>query len=112
MNLMPDDPTLATRFLEESAAEQARLADELDELGGRARRAREAYQLTERRMRATFVALADAARAELESIDAAHAEAVARVSAEAEAEARSILAEAGTRLTADVVDEDPPDGGP
>lgn len=112
MNLMPDDPILATRMLEESAAEQSRLATELAELSERARRAREAYQLTEGRMRATFVALADAARTELESIDAAHAEAVARLRADAEAQARSILAEAGTRGTADLVDCDPLDVGP
>ena len=65
---------------------------ELEELHERSWRAAEAKALTERRTRAAFVALTDTARAELESINVGHAEALARVRTEAEAEARSILA--------------------
>jgi len=107
---MSDDPTSVDRLLEQSAAEQARLSAELEELYERTRRAGEAQQLTEGRMRATFVDLTDAARAELESIEAAHSAAVAEVRAEADAEARSILAEAGAGAFALVADDDPPDG--
>ena len=64
------------RFVEDSECERARLSAELEELLARGRVADEERRRAEDRVRARFVDLTTNARAELDSIEAAHMEAV------------------------------------
>lgn len=69
---MAGDTASVDRYLEEAIAEQARLSVELEELHARALAADAAKQRSASRIRAALVELTEAARAELQAIEAEH----------------------------------------
>lgn len=94
VTLMSCDPVSQDRRSEQGGTERERLAAELSELQARAEAAADARERTAARIRADFLALGEAARAVLESIDVAHQAAVTALHVAAEAEVRALLAAA------------------
>lgn len=94
---MSEDRPRLDRFVQESEAEQARLSAELEQLLTRCSVADDERHKAEEHLRARFVELTAAARAELDSIEAAHMEAMAALRSASDSGAPAVEVEVSER---------------